>query len=69
MRSPRLGAAAAVVSILLVGDTFGTPGSAAYRLYENFNRAMAIFIALQTFALVGFGLEYRGVLGRATQLC
>ena len=59
-----LGVAAALVSIVLIGDTFGYPGSAAYRLYENFNRAMAIFIALQTCAIVGFGFRYRGALGR-----
>ena len=28
--------------IIIVGDTFGLPGSASYRIYENFNRLMAI---------------------------
>ena len=63
-----LGAVAAVVSIVFIGNTFGYPGTADYRIYENFNRAMALFLALQTAAIVGFGLQYRGTLGRIGQV-
>ncbi len=59
-----VGAFAAIASILLVGDTFGYPGSSEYRIYENFNRAMAIFISFQTCALLGFNFQYGGALRR-----
>ena len=48
---------AAVVYIVIVGDTFGYPGSAAYRTYETFNRAIAVIIALEASALVAFYLH------------
>ena len=48
---------AAGISIVIVGDTFGFPGSAAYRTYESFNRAMAIMIFLQSSALFAFYLH------------
>lgn len=59
---------AAAVSIVIVGDTFGYPGSAAYRTYETFNRAMAIIIALQAIALAGFYLQKRGSLPRIDRI-
>jgi hypothetical protein len=59
-----VGAFAAIASILLVGDTFGFPGSPEYRIYENINRVMAIFIALQTCTLLGFYLQHDGALRR-----
>ena len=59
-----LGAAAAITSILLVGDIFGYLGSAAYLICEDFNRAIALFLVLQTAAIVDFGIQYRVALGR-----
>lgn len=56
---------ASAISIALVGDTFGFPGSDAYRAYETFNRVMAILLTLQTCALAAFYLQTRNSLPRA----
>ena len=58
-----LGGLAATISIIIVGDTFGLPGSASYRIYENFNRLMAILIALETCAMIGFYFQQKDVFG------
>jgi hypothetical protein len=52
------GAIAAIAAILVVGESFGYPGSPQYRIYENFNRVMAIFLAFQICALAGFNLKH-----------
>ena len=51
------GGISAIITIALVGDTFGFPGTVEYRVYETFNRAMGFFIALQTCALLGFHFQ------------
>ena len=57
--------AAALILIVVVGDTFGLPGSAEYMIYETFNRVMAILLALQTCSLIAFSTREREVLGRS----
>jgi hypothetical protein len=47
----------ATVSIAIVGDTFGYPGSAAYRTYETFNRLMAGFLLFEAATLIAFYLQ------------
>jgi hypothetical protein len=59
-----LSGSAAVISAMSIGDTFGLPGSAAYRTYENFNRLMAILIALETCAFIALYLRQRNVFRR-----
>lgn len=49
-----LGGIVALILILLVGDTFGFPGSRAYRTYELFNRSMSFILASQSCAIVAF---------------
>ena len=58
-----LGGLTATISIIIVGDTFGLPGSASYRIYENFNRLMAILIALEACAMIGFYFQQKDVFG------
>ena len=60
-----LSGAAALVLIVVVGDTFGLPGSAEYMIYGTFNRVMAILLALQTCSLIAFSTREREVLGRS----
>lgn len=60
-----LSGAAALILILLVGDTFGFPGSAEYMTYEIFNRVMAVLLALQTCSLIALFVGEREVLGKS----
>ena len=55
---------AALVAIMVVGDTFGFPGSEEYLTYEVFNRSMAVLLALQTCSLIAFFIGHREVLGK-----
>ena len=48
---------AALIAILTLGDTFGYPGSAAYRTYEAFNRGMGALILLMAAPLASFCLQ------------
>jgi hypothetical protein len=59
-----LGGAAALAAILLEGGTFGYPGSAAYRVYEAFNRFMAVFLALQICSFLAIYIEGHEMLGK-----
>jgi hypothetical protein len=59
-----LGGSVALVSIMVVGDTFGFPGSAEYLTYEIFNRSMAVLLALQTCSLIAFFIGRHEVLGK-----
>ena len=47
----------AVVSIIIVGDTYGLPGSAAYQTYESFNRIMAVLILLESCVIAAFYMQ------------
>lgn len=53
-----LGGLVALVLILLVGDTFGFPGSRAYQTYELFNRSISFILALQSCAILAFLTAY-----------
>lgn len=53
-----------LIAIMIVGDTFGFPGSAEYMTYETFNRFMAVLLALQTCSLLAFLMGQHEVLGR-----
>lgn len=59
---------AATLSIVFVGDAFGYPGSEAYRIYENFNRLMAIFIAAETGAFIAFFSQNKDAFGRIARV-
>jgi hypothetical protein len=47
----------AAVSIAVVGDTFGYPGSPDYRTYETFNRLMAGALLFEAASLMAFYLR------------
>jgi hypothetical protein len=49
-----IGSVLAAVFIFRVGDTFGFPGSSDYFIYERFNRSMAMFLFLQSCAILAF---------------
>lgn len=51
-----LSGAMALVLVVMVGNTFGLPGSAEYDIYQNFNRSMAVLLALQAFSLLAFAM-------------
>jgi len=57
-----LGGLVALVLILLVGDTFGFPGSRGYQTYELFNRSMSFILVLQSCAILAFATAYYGKL-------
>ena len=57
-----LGGLVALVLILLVGDTFGFPGSRDYQTYELFNRSMSFILALQSCAILAFATAHYGKL-------
>ena len=59
-----LSGAVALILIVVVGDTFGFPGSAEYMTYEIFNRVMAVLLALQTCALIALFIGQREGLGK-----
>ena len=42
----------ALLAIVIVGETFGLPGSARYRTYESLNRAMGFLLAFEALSLV-----------------
>jgi len=60
-----LSGGAAFILILVVGDTFGLPGSAEYVTYETFNRVMAVLLALQSCSLIAFFVGGHEVLGKS----
>jgi len=57
-----LGGLAALVLILLVGDTFGFPGSRDYQTYELFNRSMSFILVLQSCAILAFAAAHYSTL-------
>lgn len=59
-----LSGAVALISIIVVGDAFGLPGSAEYVTYERFNRFMAVLLALQTGSFIAFRVGHGKVMGR-----
>lgn len=59
---------AAIISIFIIGDTYGPPGSTAYQTYESFNRMMAILLALEACSLIAFYILYRGILEKTWQI-
>lgn len=59
-----IGGAAALAAIFFEGGTFGYPGSAAYRVYETFNRLMALFLALQICSFLAVHIIGHQMLGR-----
>jgi len=60
-----LGGALALIMIVIVGDSFGFPGSAEYVTYERFNRVTAILLALQTCALIALFIGQRDLLDKS----
>jgi hypothetical protein len=54
----------AAIAIVVVGDTYGAPGSADYRIYETFNRVMAILLALEACSLLAFRVKHVGEMGK-----
>jgi hypothetical protein len=61
-----LGGILALIAILLEGDTYGfPPGSAAYQLYEAFNRFIAVFLVLQTCSFSAFYITQNEMLGKS----
>ena len=59
-----LSGVAAVIVIVVVGDTYGVPGSADYRIYESFNRVMTILLALEACSLLAFRFKQGSDMGR-----
>ena len=59
-----LSGSAALILIIVVGDTFGFPGSAEYVTYEIFNRVIAVLLALQTCSLIAFFIGQHELLRR-----
>lgn len=59
-----VGGLTSALSILLIGDTFGLPGSPGYQEYERFNRVMGLLLALESGVILAFYRQQRARLGR-----
>ncbi|MAU00753.1 MAG: hypothetical protein CL608_26710 [Anaerolineaceae bacterium] len=58
----------AVVSIIIVGDTYGVPGTSAYQTYESFNRIMAVLILLESCAIAAFYMQRQHLMGTVEKI-
>ena len=63
-----LGGLIATILIMISGDTFGLPGSTDYRVYENFNRVMALLLFFQACTLIAFYQRIQDDLPRLGQI-